>query len=84
MKIQKQISKRWNPFLDFAFDCKSEIRISKSKSIFPNRTHPEILLDSSICQKNLDSEFQSLVGFRIPDSKTQDSRFHKQKFTGSL
>ena len=30
----------WNPFSDFAFDCKSEIRIIKSKSRFPNRTHP--------------------------------------------
>ena len=36
----KQISQRWNPFSDFAFDCKSEIRILKSKSRFPNRTHP--------------------------------------------
>ena len=25
---------------DFAFDCKSEIRILKSNSRFPNRTHP--------------------------------------------
>ena len=30
----------WNPFSDFAFDCKSETRIIKSKSRFPNRTHP--------------------------------------------
>ena len=36
-----QISQRWNPFSDFAFDCKSEIRILKYKSRFPNRTHPE-------------------------------------------
>ena len=34
-------SQRWNPFSDFAFDCKSEIRILQSKSRFPNRTHPE-------------------------------------------
>ena len=34
-----QISQRWNPFSDFAFDCKSEIRILKSKSRFPNWTH---------------------------------------------
>ena len=40
-KIQKQILQRWNPFSDFAFDCKSEIRILKSKSRFPNRTHPK-------------------------------------------
>ena len=41
MEIQKQIPQRWNPFSDFAFDCKSEIRILKSKSRFPNRTHPQ-------------------------------------------
>ena len=41
MKIQKQISQRWNPFSDFAFDCKSKIRILKSKSRFPNRTQPK-------------------------------------------
>ena len=29
MKIQKQVSQRWNPFSDFAFDCKTEIRIFK-------------------------------------------------------
>ena len=46
------------------------------------------LLDSSLCQWNLDSGFHSLVGFRIPclscipDSKTQDSRFNKQTFPG--
>ena len=45
------------------------------------------VLDSSICQWNLDSGFQSFVGFRIPwavfsDSKTQDSGFHKQNFPG--
>ena len=53
------------------------------------------VLDSSICQWNLDSEFQLLVGFqipwavfrfpkpRIPDSMSKifpDSRFHKHKF----
>ena len=37
-EIQKLISQRWNPVLDFAFYCKSEIRILKSKSRFPNRT----------------------------------------------
>jgi len=37
-EIQKLISQRWNPALDFAFDCKSEIRVLKSKSGFPNRT----------------------------------------------
>ena len=40
-KIQKQIFQRWNPFSGFAFDCKSEIRILKSKSRFPNRMHPK-------------------------------------------
>ena len=40
MKIQEQISQRWNPFSDFAFDCKPEIRILRSKSRFPNRMHP--------------------------------------------
>ena len=40
MKIQKQISHRWNPFSDFAFDGKFEIWILKSKSRFPNRMHP--------------------------------------------
>ena len=34
--------RRWNPFSDFAFDRKYEIRILKSKSRFPNRTQPEI------------------------------------------
>ena len=37
-------SARLNPFSDFAFDCKSEIRILKSKSRFPNRTHPYFLV----------------------------------------
>ena len=41
MKIHKQISQRWNPFSDFVFDCKSEIRILNSRSWFPNRTHPK-------------------------------------------
>ena len=36
-EIQKQISQPWNPFSDFAFNFKSEIRILKSKSRFPNR-----------------------------------------------
>ena len=39
-EIQKQISQRLNPFSDFTFDYKSEIRILKYKSRFPNRTHP--------------------------------------------
>ena len=43
------------------------------------------VLDSRICQKNSDSGFQSLVGFRIPWAvfwipKTQDSGFQKQTF----
>ena len=37
-EIQKLISQRWNPVLNFAFDCKSEIRILRPKSRFPNRT----------------------------------------------
>ena len=36
-EIQKQMHQ--NPFLDLAFDCKSEIRILRSKSRFPNRMH---------------------------------------------
>ena len=32
-EIQKQISQRWNLFSDFTFDCRSEIRILKSKII---------------------------------------------------
>ena len=31
---------------------------------------------------NLDFEFQSLVGLRIADFKTRDSRFNKQSFPG--
>ena len=49
------------------------------------RTLPLLRLDSSRCQWNLDSGFQFLVGFRIPwapESKAQDSRFHKQNFPG--
>ena len=41
MKIQNQISRRWNPFSDFAFDCRSEIRILNFKFGFPNPTHPK-------------------------------------------
>ena len=46
---------------------------------------PVQLLDSSLIQWNLDSRFQSLVGFPdslrcILDSKGLDSGFHKQKF----
>ena len=40
-QIQKRISQRRNPFSDFACDCRSEMRILKSKSRFPNRTHPK-------------------------------------------
>ena len=47
------------------------------------------VLDSSLCQWNLDSGFQLLVWFRIPyslscipDSKVQGSGFYKQKFHG--
>ena len=40
-QIQKQISQRRNPFSDFAYDCRSEMRILKSKSRFPNRKHPK-------------------------------------------
>ena len=40
-QIQKRISQRRNPFSDFAYDCRSEMRILKSKSRFPNRTHPK-------------------------------------------
>ena len=39
-KIQKHISQHWNPFSDFAFDNKSEMRILNSKSRFPNRKQP--------------------------------------------
>ena len=54
-------------------------------------------MDSGLCQQNLNSGFQSLVGFRIPravfgiqkpripDSTSKillDSGFHKQKFPG--
>ena len=37
-KIQGHISWRSNSCFDFAFCCKSEILISKSKSRFPNRS----------------------------------------------
>ena len=44
------------------------------------------ILDSSLCQWNLDSGFQSLVEFRITlscilDSKAHNSGFHKQFFS---
>ena len=35
MKIQKQISQRWNPFSDFPFDRKSEMRILNLNPDFP-------------------------------------------------
>ena len=39
------------------------------------------VLDSSLCQLDLDSGFQGLVGLGcIPNSKAQDSGFHKEKF----
>ena len=37
-EIQKQIFQGSNPFSDFAFECKFEIQILKSKTRFPNRT----------------------------------------------
>ena len=48
------------------------------------------VLDSSFCLWNLDSGFQSLMGFRIPKLRIPDSKskilsasgFHKQKFPG--
>ena len=47
-EMQKQISQHWNPaFSGFAFDCKSEVRILKSKSSFSRRTHPKIILYSN-------------------------------------
>ena len=55
-EIQKQISQRWNPFLDFAFYCKSEIRILKSKSRFPNRTHPKYWTTSHFPFQHLGNE----------------------------
>ena len=48
MKIQKEISQRWNPFSDFTFDFKSEIRILKSKFRFPNRTNPRGLSEKLV------------------------------------
>ena len=55
-KSEKQISQRWNPFLDFAFYCKSEIRILKSKSRFPNRTHPKYWTTSHFPFQHLGNE----------------------------
>ena len=47
-----------NPFLDFAFDFKSEIRILKSESRFPNRMHP-LLLSSTALGKMLPGTFEN-------------------------
>ena len=57
-EIQKHISQRWNPFSNFAFDCKSAIRILKSKSRFPNWMHP-LLLSSTALGKMLPGAFEN-------------------------
>ena len=59
--IQKQISWRWNPFSDFAFGCKSEIRILNFKSGFPNPTHPLVSISVSF------ADSQNLQ--HVPESK---------------
>ena len=47
-EIQGQHSQRWNSFLDiFTFQCKSEIRISKFKSTFPNQMHSMVTKSDS-------------------------------------
>ena len=47
-EIQGQHSQRWNSFLDiFMFECKSEIRISKFKSTFPNHMHSMVARSDS-------------------------------------
>ena len=62
--------------------CYISVHIRESKTVLDSGFHDTgsglQVLDSSICQWNLDSGFQSLVGFRIPWA--QDSGFHKQKF----
>ena len=55
-EIRKRISHRWNPFFDFAFYYKSEIRILKSKSRFPNRTHPKYWTTSHFPFQHLGNE----------------------------
>ena len=61
----------------------------ESKTVLDSGLHAEgsgfQLLDSGLCQWNLDFGFQSLVGFWISwtlysGSKSQGSGFHKQKF----
>ena len=59
-----------------------KFRKGKRTQVFQDFWRGLQILDSCICHYNLDSGFQSLVGFRIPDSlsciphsKTQDSRF---------
>ena len=48
-EIQGQHSQRWNSFLDiFTFQCKSEIRISKFKSTFPNHMHSMVARSDSL------------------------------------
>ena len=58
-EIQKQIFQRWNPFSDFAIYCKFEIRILKSKSRFPNRTHPKYWTTSHFPFQRLGDENNS-------------------------
>ena len=42
-----RISRRWNPFSDFAFDCKIQNPDFKSKSWFSNRTQPLMYFTSA-------------------------------------
>ena len=61
--------------------------VRESRAVLNSEIHAEDsgfqVLDSPICQWNLDSGFQSLVGLGcFPDSKAQDSGFHKQNFPG--
>ena len=57
------------------------VRESKKSRILDSRGVDSLfqVLHSSLCQWNLDSRFQSLIGFQ---SKSQASGFHKQKFPG--
>ena len=57
------------------------VRESKKSRILDSRRVDSLfqVLHSSLCQWNLDSRFQSLIGFQ---SKSQASGFHKQKFPG--
>ena len=66
----------------------------KSKTVLDSGLHAVRsgfqVLDSSLCQWNLDSGFQSLVGFQIPNSRISDSTskifpnagLHEQKCPG--